>query len=70
MHELLPEYWRALESEQEAAVQKSHFAGRQRVLDIRCFTCYAGVVTANQPERVPDLLAYLRITDCQSQFRF
>ena len=68
MHELLPDYWRALESKQEGAVQKSHSAGRQRVLDIRvwvqCFTCYAGVVTANQSERVPDLLA------CQSQFGF
>ena len=68
MHELLPDYWWALESKQEGAVQKSHSAGRQRVLDIRvwvqCFACYAGVVTANQPERVPDLLA------CQSQFGF
>ena len=33
MHELLPEYWWALESEQEAAVRKSHSTGRQRVLD-------------------------------------
>ena len=59
MHELLPDYWWALESEQEAAVQKSHSAGRQWVLDIRVwvqyFACHAGVVTANQP----DLLAYL-----------
>ena len=63
MHELLPDYWQALESDQEVAVQKSHSAGRQRVLDIRvwvqCFACYTGVATANQPERIPDLLAYL-----------
>ena len=26
---------------------------------VQCLACYAGVVTANQPERVPDLLAYL-----------
>ena len=35
MHELLSGYWWAMESEQEAAVQKFKFAGRQCMLDIR-----------------------------------
>ena len=35
MHELLPDYWQAMESEQESALQKFKFAGRQCMLDIR-----------------------------------
>ena len=35
MHELLPDYCRAMESEQESAVQKFKFVGRQHILDIR-----------------------------------
>lgn len=60
MQELLPESWQTAGQEGENLPQK---CSKRRVLDIKvwvqCFACYMGVLATRNPQRIPELLAYL-----------